>query len=274
LKESSLVKKLVKQGKLEQAIKMAEFNLEKDPSKVKFAKELTYARKAFVEKNKHKQIKELYSIKERPDIDKFVVKMENWEKWFPRDEVVNLALGLGYFKIKNYAAAIKHISKGLLLSPRFCEKKEVKGAIVEMLTDKRQWVRARALDLVKEAYLKTPLKEIKFLLQVVNDNQLDVDTRFGAYNFLHRRGFDDGINYNKFWRKQLRWSTSCEVRAKAANWFKKNGTKEDLSFLEVRVKNRSFRTGSGKKVSTSCYRSDLEKAVRTIKRRKGKNKSK
>ncbi|MBN2723555.1 MAG: protein kinase [Deltaproteobacteria bacterium] len=259
--EPDVIELLIKKGKLAEALSIAEEDLKKNPSNKTAVQNLGKVRKLFVEKGKKSALVELAAITDNAGIDGYIVKLRLWLSWFPTDGELNYFIALAYSRQKNHSTSIKHFNKALLLKPDLGIKKESKVFIIKYLRNKKQWIRSLMVKTVQETYGNAKPENLVFLLEIINDEKVDVDERYSIYRFVQLRGLSKGIRQMDFWKWQLKWSTVCSVRKEACQWFKNNGTRNEVRFLKRELKTKYYRTGSGAKVSTACYLQDLRSAI-------------
>ncbi|MBU1238222.1 protein kinase [Myxococcota bacterium] len=267
-KVDSVLFKLISDGKFEEAIKLAELDVEKNPSDVKAAKTLTMVRRSIVEKGLKNANTELASLMNNNELDMFIKKVREWSAWFPTDADIHYILAMAYYRRSNHSKSLASLNKALLLKPSLKAKNITAKHIARYFSHKNQWVRTTALKLIKETYAAETADKLTFFVKVVNDNKVDADDRYRLFLFLKEKGATKGVVELELWKHQLLFSTLCNVRLQASIWYQKNGTKEDLEFLRAMLKKHYFLTGSGNKASVACYSKELTKAYNLAKRRK------
>ncbi len=267
-KVDSVLFTLIKEGKFDEAIKLAELAVEKNPSDVKASKTLAMVRRSIVEKGMKTANSELAALTKTDELDLFIKKIRDWSAWFPTDGELHNLLAMSYYRRGNFAKSLASLNKALLLKPSLKTKPLISKNIIRYFSHKNQWVRTTALKLVKETYAAETGDKLSFLVKVVNDNKVDADDRYRLFQFLKEKAATKGVVELDLWKHQLIFSTMCNVRLQASIWYQKNGIKDDLEFLMAMYKKKFFLTGAGKRASSSCYDADLAKALRLSKKRK------
>ncbi len=164
-------------------------------------------------------------------------------------------------KQKSIRKSVEALSSALALDPELKKDPALHVHLNNSLLGKNHWHRQLTLKLILEHFAQAAPEELKFLLTALNDEKFDTDDRYKLYTFVKSRGLVEGIDEEGYFTQQLRWGTSCERRLEAAEWFKKNGNRGNVSFLKIETAKRSFPLASGVTQSSDCYRAVLQEAV-------------
>jgi serine/threonine protein kinase len=259
---------LIKKGKFDEALKLAEMRVSKNPSDVKASKVLKKVRFSIVTNGINNAHMELAGLNKSHELELFISKIRKWVGWFPRDGELHYVIALGYSRIGNDKRSLSSMSKALLMKPDMKKRKVTKNFIVRYLKNKRQWIRRLCIKMVKETYSNDSGKALEFLWESVNNIKNDADDRYVLYQFLKERAASKGVDELRLWKYQIMWSTSCKVKKEASIWFEKFGKKKNIGFMKKELRKRKFKLSSGKKRSTKCYIKELRKAYKVARKRK------
>ncbi len=259
---------LLESGKLEEALKAAEDALTANPGSEKALADLKRVRRKLVDEGKKAFSEEMIAVTDSRVIEEKFIQLRRWLEWFPQDGELHFLHALAYARVRDYNRSIDSMSKALLLDPSLKRNRSVPSYISRMLVDGSHWMRQKALKLIKENFGQDSAEDVKFLLPTVNDDKFDADDRYELYQFLKTRQVTVGIDEERFWMAQLRWSTNCKNRLEAAIWFKQNGHRGHLDFLKNEAAKKTFKLSTGRSQSTACYREQLQEAVEACSHRK------
>ena len=258
---------LLESGKLEEALKTAQDALTANPGSEVASAELRQVRTAVVAEGKKTFSDEMIMVTDMRVFEEKVVLLRKWIGWFPQDGELQFLLALTYARGKDLRKSIDLMSKALMLDPTLKKHKAVPSYINRNLLSSTHWIRYNTLKLIMENFGQDKPEDLKFLLTALNDDKFDADHRYDLYQWLKSHGVTEGITEESFWMSQLRWSVSCKNRLEASNWFSQNGHRGHVDFLKFEAGKKVFPMGTGRNMSTSCYRKQLAEAVEACQKR-------
>jgi len=261
---------LLNSGKLDEALKAADDAVAANPGSEKALNDLKRVRRRVVDEGKKAFSEEMIAATDSRVIEEKFIQLRRWMEWFPQEGELHFLQALAYARIKDYNRSIESMSKALLLDASLKRNRSVPSYINRMLVEGSHWMRQKTLKLIKENFAQDSAEDLRFLLTSVNDDKFDADDRYELYQFLKTHQVTVGIDEERFWMAQLRWSTSCKNRREAAVWFIQNGHRGHVAFLKAEAGKKFFNLPTGKTQSSACYRDQLKEALEVSAKRQAK----
>jgi len=263
------VNRLVADGKLEEALELAEKQLKERPEDKSLLGDLQQVRLSIVEKGLRAGMSELASLTKKNELDLFVARYEKWVQWFPRNGKLHFVLAMGLRRIGNHTSSLGHMNKALLLHSSIKTDKGVHSYLLHYLTAKTQWMRQRVWSIIKESYSKERgNKAFAFVLPVLSDGRAPLEERWMMAEFLTQRAVTDVQKQDNLFLDLLMQGENCKMRKAAAEWYLKNGINKDVKVLQQQLRKRTFVGARKRRIRTKCYLPTLRKAIKLSRKRK------
>ncbi len=258
---------LLESGKLHEAHEMAQKAITENPGSEQSISELKQIRRTIVDDGKKDMTEELVAATDSKGMEEKLSMLRQWTEWFPQDGELHFLTALALSRTKEQRRAIESMSKALLMDPALKKNKAVGSFINRNMIQGNHWIRLNTLRLIREAFAQDSAEDVKFLLATLNNEKMDADDRYQLYQFLLLKGVREGIQEENFWTAQIRFSTDCKNRTEAANWFFQNGHKGNVKMLKAEAAKKHFNVGSGKRLSSACFRPQLMDAIKQSSKR-------